>query len=102
MAAHHLKLPDSALAERVYAWVSVPTYEMAAEGRFLRNPGADLVGMSTVPEVIAAREQGLNVMVLSLITILVVILETYRDMRMEVRAEVGSSFLFNLPSSNKI
>ena len=92
LAAHHLKLPDSALAEGVYAWVSGPTYETAAEGRFLRNAGADLVGMSTVPEVLAAREQGLNVMVLSLATNFVVIPETYRSIREEVRAEVRSFF----------
>ena len=99
LAAHHLKLPDSALAEGVYAWVSGPTYETAAEGRFLRNAGADVVGMSTVPEVLAAREQGLklNVMVLSLATNFVVIPETYRSIREEVRAEVRSfSLLFNL------
>ncbi|KAF8960868.1 nucleoside phosphorylase domain-containing protein [Flammula alnicola] len=66
LAAHHLQLDDSALAEGTYAWVSGPTYETPAEGRFLRNGGADVVGMSTVPEVLAAREEGLNVMVLSL------------------------------------
>jgi purine-nucleoside phosphorylase len=88
LAAHHLNLPDSALAEGVYAWVSGPTYETAAEGRFLRKAGADLVGMSTVPEVLAAREEGLNVMVLSLATNFVVIPETYRSIRDEVRAEV--------------
>ena len=95
LAAHHLKLPDSALAEGVYAWVSGPTYETPAEGRFLRNAGADLVGMSTVPEVLAAREQGLNVMVLSLATNFVVIPETYRSIREEVRAEVRSFFNFH-------
>ena len=47
--------------------------------------------MSTVPEVLAAREQGLNVMVLSLATNFVVIPETYRSIREEVRAEVRSS-----------
>jgi purine-nucleoside phosphorylase len=96
LAAHDLKLPDSALAEGVYAWVSGPTYETAAEGRFLRNAGADLVGMSTVPEVLAAREHGLNVMVLSLATNFVVIPETYRSIREEVRAEVRFSLLLNL------
>ena len=103
LAAHQLNLPDSALAEGVYAWVSGPAYETAAEGRFLRNAGADLVGMSTVPEVLAAREQGLNVMVLSLATNFVVIPETYRSIREEVRAEVRNPtpppyfFCFNLP-----
>ena len=88
LGAHHLKLPDSALAEGVYAWVAGPTYETPAEGKFLRSIGADVVGMSTVPEVLAAREQGLNVMVLSLVTNFVVIPDTYRSIREEVRAEV--------------
>jgi purine-nucleoside phosphorylase len=97
LAAHHLNLPDSALAEGVYAWVSGPTYETSAEGRFLRHAGADLVGMSTVPEVLAAREQGLNVMVLSLATNFVVIPETYRSIREEVRAEVSQIFFILFP-----
>ena len=96
LAAHDLKLPDSALAEGVYAWVSGPAYETAAEGRFLRNAGADLVGMSTVPEVLAAREQGLNVMVLSLATNFVVIPDSSRCIREEVRAEVRILFFFSL------
>ena len=95
LAAHHIKLPDSALAEGVYAWVSGPAYETAAEGRFLRKAGADLVGMSTVPEVLAAREQGLNLMVLSLATNFVVIPETCRSIREEVRAEVRIDLILN-------
>lgn len=88
LAAHQLNFPDSALAEGVYAWVSGPTFETPAEARLLRNAGADVVGMSTVPEVLAAREEGLNVMVLSLTTNFVVIPQTYRSIREEVRAEV--------------
>lgn len=88
LAAHHLHLEDSALAEGTYAWVSGPTYETPAEGRFLRTVGADVVGMSTVPEVLAAREEGLNVMVLSLVTNFVVIPDSYRSIRDEVKAEV--------------
>lgn len=49
--------------------------------------GADVVGMSTVPEVLAAREEGLNVAVLSLVTNKVVIPE-YVSVREEVEAEV--------------
>ncbi|CAA7268811.1 unnamed protein product [Cyclocybe aegerita] len=88
LAAYHLQLEESALAEGTYAWVSGPTYESPAEGRFLRRAGADVVGMSTVPEVLAAREEGLNVMVLSLVTNFVVIPETYRSIREEVLAEL--------------
>ncbi|KIP07788.1 hypothetical protein PHLGIDRAFT_29880 [Phlebiopsis gigantea 11061_1 CR5-6] len=56
------------LHEGTYAYVSGPTYETPAEGRFLRAAGADVVGMSTVPEVLAAREAGVSVAVLSLVT----------------------------------
>ncbi|KAJ6567352.1 nucleoside phosphorylase domain-containing protein [Mycena vulgaris] len=89
LAAHHLSLDPSALAEGTYAWVSGPTYETPAEGRFLRLAGADVVGMSTVPEVLAAREEGLNVMALSLVTNAVVIPDGYRSMRDEVLAELA-------------
>ncbi|KAJ7087274.1 nucleoside phosphorylase domain-containing protein [Mycena belliarum] len=89
LAAHHLKLEPSALAEGTYAWVSGPTYETPAEGRFLRLAGADVVGMSTVPEVLAAREAGLNVMALSLVTNAVVIPDGYRSIREEVLAELA-------------
>jgi purine-nucleoside phosphorylase len=89
MAAHSLNLPETALAEGTYAWVSGPTYETPAEGRFLRAAGADVVGMSTVPEVLAAREMGIEVSVLSLVTNAVVIPEGYRSIREEVEAEVS-------------
>ncbi|PFH48928.1 hypothetical protein AMATHDRAFT_64278 [Amanita thiersii Skay4041] len=88
LAAHQLSLDNDALAEGTYAWVSGPTYETPAEGRLLRLAGADVVGMSTVPEVLAAREEGLNVMVLSLVTNFVVIPEGYRSLKEEVAAEV--------------
>ncbi|KAF8909625.1 nucleoside phosphorylase domain-containing protein [Gymnopilus junonius] len=89
LAAHRLQLKDSALAEGVYAWVSGPSYETPAEGRFLRQAGADVVGMSTIPEVLAAKEEGLNVMVLSLVTNFVVIPDTYRSIKDEVKAELA-------------
>ncbi|KAH6910609.1 inosine guanosine and xanthosine phosphorylase family protein [Coprinopsis sp. MPI-PUGE-AT-0042] len=89
IAAHKLQLQDSALAEGTYAWVSGPTYETPAEGRFLRGAGADVVGMSTVPEVLAAREENLNVMVMSLVTNFVAIPEKDRSIKEEVAAELA-------------
>jgi purine-nucleoside phosphorylase len=56
------------LAEGVYMWFSGPAFETPAEIRFARIAGADAVGMSTVPEVIMARAEGLTVAAISLIT----------------------------------
>ncbi|KAL5520888.1 PNP1 [Sanghuangporus sanghuang] len=89
LASHKLGLGTSALAEGVYAWVSGPTYETPAEGRFLRIAGADVVGMSTIPEVVVAREEGIEVMVLSLVTNMVVIPDRYRSIKQEVEAELA-------------
>lgn len=56
------------LAEGVYAGLLGPSYETPAEIRFLRTIGADLVGMSTVAEVIAARQVGIKVLAMSCVT----------------------------------
>ena len=57
-----------ALGEGVYAWFSGPSFETPAEIRMARTLGADLVGMSTVTEVILARRFGLRVAALSIVT----------------------------------
>ncbi len=59
---------DPALTEGVYAGLPGPHYETPAEVRMLQTLGADLVGMSTVHETIAAREAGAEVLGVSLVT----------------------------------
>jgi purine-nucleoside phosphorylase len=59
---------DPALVEVVYAWLPGPHYETSAEGAWVRRVGGDVIGMSTVPEAIAARECGVDVVGLSTVT----------------------------------
>jgi purine-nucleoside phosphorylase len=56
-----------ALKEGVYVGVAGPSYETAAEIRFMKKIGGDAVGMSTVPEVIACRQEKVRVLGISAI-----------------------------------
>jgi purine-nucleoside phosphorylase len=54
--------------EATYAWLPGPHYETLAEGEWVRRIGGDVLGMSTVPEAVAGRECGLEVLGLSTVT----------------------------------
>ena len=56
------------MTEGVYAAVAGPSYETPAETEMLRRMGATVVGMSTVPEAVAARALGMRVLGLSFVT----------------------------------
>ena len=62
------KAQSLTLHEGVYAALPGPSYETPAEVRMLRTLGADVVGMSTVPEAIVARHAGMNVLAFALVT----------------------------------
>jgi purine-nucleoside phosphorylase len=64
-AAHKLGIE---LGEGVYAALTGPNYETPAEIHYLRAIGADLVGMSTVPEVIVAHYLGMRVLAISCVS----------------------------------
>jgi purine-nucleoside phosphorylase len=59
---------DDDLREGIYVGVSGPNFETPAELRMLRGFGADAVGMSTVPEVIAARHLGMRILAIATVT----------------------------------
>lgn len=86
---------DSDLWEGVYAGLLGPTYETAAEARYLRTIGADAVGMSTVLETIAARARNMEVFGISLITNTVAAPETSHEEVTDV-AKTAAPRLANL------
>lgn len=79
--AHELEIP---IHSGVYAGLSGPTYETPAEIRMLRTLGADAVGMSTIPESIAANHQGIRVAGISCITNLAAGLSSHKLSHHEV------------------
>jgi purine-nucleoside phosphorylase len=56
------------LRSAIYAAMPGPSYETPAEVRMLRGLGADVVGMSTVPEAIVARASGMDVLAFAMVT----------------------------------
>ncbi len=67
--ARRIARQDNFVCHRgVYVALSGPNYETRAEYRFVRKLGGDVVGMSTVPEVLVARQLGLRVLALSTVT----------------------------------
>jgi purine-nucleoside phosphorylase len=68
IAAEESRRLNIPIYEGIYAAFTGPSYETPAEIRFLKAIGADLVGMSTVPEVIAARHMGIRVLAISCVT----------------------------------
>ena len=71
-----LKLP---VQEGVYAYAPGPHYETPTDKRALALLGADCVGMSTVPEVLRARELGIEILGLSFITNLAFVKHDHKD-----------------------
>lgn len=87
--------PEKILRRGVYCGLSGPTYETPAEIRMIRLLGADAVGMSTVPEAIAARHQDIKVLGISCITNLAAGITDERinhEEVMETGAKVADTF----------
>ena len=71
--AKDLKIDNCIHKDATYCFVTGPSYESRAECKFLRSIGGDMVGMSTIPEIIAAKHVGMKIVGLSLITNAVVV-----------------------------
>ncbi|KAF1851121.1 uncharacterized protein K460DRAFT_328767 [Cucurbitaria berberidis CBS 394.84] len=84
------------LHEGVYAFVAGPTYETRAECRMLNMLGADVVGMSTVPEIIVARHAGIRVLAFSLVTNVAVLEAGSRGDDAEIQALSRTELVENL------
>lgn len=79
------------LGTGVYMWFSGPSFETPAEVRMARLLGADLVGMSTVPEVILARYYGLEVAAVSVVTNLAAGIEGASPRHAETKAVAATA-----------
>ncbi|KAG1440536.1 hypothetical protein G6F56_011879 [Rhizopus delemar] len=87
-AAFDIGISTDEIREGVYCMVSGPSFETRAEARYLASIGADVVGMSTVPEVVVARHAGIKVLGISLVTNAVINAKG-KDAKLEVMKEMG-------------
>jgi len=81
--------------EGTYVMVSGPSYETRAEARMIQAMGADVVGMSTIPEVIVARHCGIQVLCISLVTNMVVLDPTPSALDEDVSAKSMTTGMAN-------
>ncbi len=89
-AGRVLKKEGLSFHEGIYAFARGPHFETFADKRALKRLGADVVGMSTVPEVIAAKSLGMKVLGLSLVTNLAFVSHSHEDvLKAAERASLG-------------
>lgn len=87
-ARDHLTAAGLVVREGIYAMVAGPSFETPAEARLLRLAGADVVGMSTCPEVVAARHAGMAVVGVSVVTNRVALTPAAAPVTEDLHAEV--------------